>query len=111
MRKVLTAFLLLAAAAMLPRAALALSLETPPANPNDVNKFADPDKGWEPFEYKNLNGDDNNGDNQPHGLTFGSPNSGVGSFSFGVGPVQQNNNPFDNSRFFRLGPPPTSPHP
>src|SRR5215469_8571333 len=103
-RIILTMMLVLAAA--LPGRAFALTLETPPANPDGTSKFVDPDKKWEPFDYRSLSnrdGDNNSSDNQPRGLTFGSPNSGAGSFTFGFGPVQ-NPNPFDNSRFFRTGP-------
>jgi hypothetical protein len=111
-RTLLTAVLLLATAALLPRTALALSLETPPANPDGVTRFANPDKKWEPFDYRSLSNrdGDNSSDNQPRGLTFGSPNSGAGSFSFTFGPVQQQNSPLDNGRFFRLGPPPGQPN-
>lgn len=110
-RRTTAAIILLAAAAALPASAFALTLETPPASPDGTAKFADPDKKWEPFDYRNLSNrdGDNNSDSQPRGLTFGSPNSGPGSFSFTVGPTQ-NNSPFDNSRFFRFGPPPTGPN-
>ena len=105
-RTTLAALLLLAAAALLPRPAFALTLETPPTNPDGTSNFADPDKKWEPFDYKSLGngGGDTSSDGQPRGLTFGSPSSGVGSFSFTVGPMQQSNDPFRNDRFFRPGP-------
>jgi hypothetical protein len=106
-RTILTGILLLAAALALPGSALALTLETPPTNPDGTSNFVDPDKKWEPFDYRSLgnrDGDSSDSQSQPRGLTFGSPNSGAGSFSFTVGPMQQSNNPFDNSRFFRPGP-------
>jgi len=93
-RTFLTAVLLLAAAALaLPRAALAITLETPLANPDGTSNFNDPK--YDRFKDNLSRNRNNNGKDQPRGLTFGPT---------------QNNNPFDNSRFFRLGPPPTGPN-
>jgi hypothetical protein len=103
-RTILTALCLLAAVA-LPGSALALTLETPLANPDGTSNFNDPK--YDRFKDNLSSGrDDNGNDNsQPRGLTFGSPNSGAGSFSFGFGPAQNPNDPFNNSRFFRPPPP------
>ncbi len=105
MVRIILTIMLLAAAAALPGPAFALTLETPLTNPDGTSNFNDPKYD----RFKNNLSSDRNGDNtdgQPRGLTFGSPNNGL---SFTLGPVQ-NNNPFDNSRFFRLGPPPTGPN-
>jgi hypothetical protein len=85
--------------------ALALSLETAPANPDGSVKFGDQGQKLDRYNDRSLsdrNDLQSDRDNQPHGLTFGSPETG--QFSFTVGPTQ-NNDPFNNSRLFRLGPP------
>jgi len=105
MVRIILTIMLLAAAAAVPGSAFALTLETPLSNPDGTSNFNDPKYD----RFKDNLSSDRNGDGsnsgQPRGLTFGSSNSGL---SFTLGPVQ-NNNPFDNSRFFRLGPPPTGP--
>jgi len=105
MVRIILTITLLAAAAALPGPAFALTLETPLSNPDGTSNFNDPK--YDRFKdnlSSGRNGD--NTDGQPRGLTFGSSGNGL---SFTVGPVQTNN-PFDTSRFFRLGPPPTGPN-
>jgi hypothetical protein len=105
MVRIILTVMCLAAAAALPASAFALTLETPLSNPDGSSNFNDPK--YDRFKDHPPDRDGYTNDSQPRGLTFGSPNSG---FSFSFGPAQTPNNPFDNSRFFRLGPPPTGPN-
>jgi hypothetical protein len=101
----LLAAVVLAAGAVLAQPALALSLETAPANPDGSVKFGDQGQKLDRYNDRSLsdrNDLQSDRDNQPRGLTFGSPETG--QFSFTVGPGRTAD-PFNNSRFFRLGPP------
>lgn len=102
---VLVTAVALAAGAALPRAALALTLETPLSNPDGTPNFADDQNPKYDRFRNNLSGQTGDGtsDGQSRGLTFGSPDSGL---TFTVGP-QRSSNPFNfnNDRFYRPGPP------
>lgn len=94
---------LLAAGAVLPKPALALTLETAPGNPDGTPKFTDPDQKFERFNDGSSNRDrDSDRNGNPPGLSFGSQDSGL--FTFSVRRPDQSD-PFDNRRFF--GPDPT----
>lgn len=91
---------LLAAGAVLPRAALALTLETPQTNQDGSLKFVDPDQKFSRFKDNDTSDRDRDRDGNPRGLSFGSPDNGI---TLSIGP-RQDNDPFNRSRFFGPGP-------
>lgn len=106
---VLVTAAILAAGSVLPRVALALTLETPMTNPDGSPNFADDQNPKYDRFRNNLSGQSGDSTDGQHGMTFGTPGSGP-TFSFQVGPTQRTSNPFgfNNDRYFRLGPPPNN---
>ena len=101
----LAAGFVLALGVVRPPQARALTMETFSLNPNASSNFTDPDqKAYQQYKANEdaLSGDSSgSGDDGPHNLTFGSPDSG---FSFSVGRTDNPYNSLGSPRFFSPDP-------